>query len=374
MLPKTRIRRFVLVVGVTVCMLLLLAAGPLRRETLRVYVLSRPGATPAAMRSLAMSFDDDEQMLAAFWRSSFMSHRLFALEHVAGSLSDEVLRPYLLEAVLDADSDLAMHALHMLCRVNTTDNLPVLATLLRDPDPQLRWRACLGLATRADLRFAGWLIPLLDDPSQQVRMAAMGTLQRWSGIDDGVISQSLAAETEIAGREWLHWWSQQHHADFLPLPPLLPRHPSPAPAATFMDADGRRHALRDYRGKPLVLVFWGEKEIWSHQQLIEARAALLDRTDVHLIAMNVDTVPAIYAGHEADSMVDGVSSLPPVPAKINWSFPEMSADIEGILAYRISDTPVTVIIDEQGRLTRRLSGIYSAASIRAMIDSLSSQP
>jgi len=137
----------------------------------------------------------------------------------------------------------------------------------------------------------------------------------------------------------------------MPVPELghaLTRLPDPeiAPDFTLSDMDGKSHALRDYRGKVIMLNFWAtwcppcRREMPSMEAL---RQALHDKPFVVL---------AVNEWENADLVFPWIGQLPAFPG-----FPILF-DADGAVAerYGVQGLPTTVIIDRQGRIVYRAVG------------------
>lgn len=124
-------------------------------------------------------------------------------------------------------------------------------------------------------------------------------------------------------------------AKALPLPPSLEAG-STAPAFTFQDLGGNTGSLQDYRGRPLLLYFWGT---WcgpcreEMPEVIATHAANRDRFDV--LALNKgDSRPVIQA-----FIVENPTG---------WRFVEESQ--VALDLYRVVSFPMWFLIDQNGTI------------------------
>jgi thiol-disulfide isomerase/thioredoxin len=128
------------------------------------------------------------------------------------------------------------------------------------------------------------------------------------------------------------------------LVPIVPR--APAPALTFLSADGREHHLADFQGHGMVINFWAT---WCapcvlEMQSLAALSKALAPDDIAVLPLSSDrggahVVDAFYQQH-------GISALP------------VLLDPHGEAA-RLSGArgiPTSLVIDRQGRECARLEG------------------
>jgi peroxiredoxin len=129
--------------------------------------------------------------------------------------------------------------------------------------------------------------------------------------------------------------------------------PSPAPAWTLTDAAGKTVSLAQYKGRPVVLIFYeGSGCIRCQDQLNNFAGKLPEFTDagINVVAIGTDTPEELK------------NSLAPVQDKGGFPFPLLSdAKLEVFKAYRCVDfgnQPLhgTFLIDAQGRVrSQRIS-------------------
>lgn len=111
----------------------------------------------------------------------------------------------------------------------------------------------------------------------------------------------------------------------------------PAPAWALSDLDGKKHALKDYRGKVLVLDWWYKGCPWcvlAMPRLTEVARRYADRP-VAILGMNVDKDP-----NDARFAVE----------KIKPGYPSLLAGREIAKEYGVTGYPTLFIIDSKGKV------------------------
>ncbi len=124
--------------------------------------------------------------------------------------------------------------------------------------------------------------------------------------------------------------------------------PSPAPAWSLPGMDGRRVALQDYRGKPVVVLFYlghGCSHCVAQLGAFAPRTADFNKLGISLVAVSTDTVDGLQRTFEKTKTQDG------------FPFPLVSDPQKEVFkAYRafddFEDAPLhgTFLIDGQGRV------------------------
>lgn len=123
----------------------------------------------------------------------------------------------------------------------------------------------------------------------------------------------------------------------------------PSPDWRGADLNGNVRALRDFRGRPLVLVFWNRGCSWCIRALLA----------LNRLAAEISESPTAFLGVNVDQQAhDAVL----VAAALDLSFPNIpNVDVEPNIAssYGIDGFPTTVLIDQFG-MVRRVRAGYSA--------------
>ena len=141
--------------------------------------------------------------------------------------------------------------------------------------------------------------------------------------------------------------------------------PVPAPDVSFVDADGRRHRLSEFRGHGMVINLWATwcppcvEEMPSLAVLSKALAP----DDIAVLPLSSDhggasAVRAFFARH-------AIAGLPVL----------LDPSGAAARAFGVRGLPTSVVIDKQGRERARLEGAadWSAASAAATVRRLASR-
>jgi thiol-disulfide isomerase/thioredoxin len=271
---------------------------------------------------------------------------------------------------------------------------------LKDLDPLVRQLGLQYLHEVDARRGVPLMMTLLDDPDLRVVTRAEVALAHWTGQDFGVRvrfaihppeEQADQAAVKADGQK-IHdgvarrkqWWSE-HSSEFTSIPAAaataepFPR--GPVEDFTLSDPAGNRVRLADFRGKVVVLNFWAT---WCTACLAEIPdlAALHKEMGerIAVIGVALDGLPDEHhhdpADHaEADEHSVG-KPLSEIREKVlravqdrNISYPVL-LDPTGTVGGRFNggELPTTVIIDVGGQMRRRFIGERSLAVFEAMVN------
>jgi thiol-disulfide isomerase/thioredoxin len=134
-----------------------------------------------------------------------------------------------------------------------------------------------------------------------------------------------------------------------------------APPAMFHDADGITGTLEQHRGKVVVVAFWGTNCIPCRKELPELAlfAKKLENTGLVVLPICLDEANAKAASDMAASIAPGL---------------RVYADHDGSIrdAFEIRHLPETFIIDREGRIVARSTGVadWSGKQIEEFFRSL----
>ncbi len=123
---------------------------------------------------------------------------------------------------------------------------------------------------------------------------------------------------------------------------------------TVYDADGKAHKLSDFKGKPVVVNFW---TTWcgyciAEMPLFEKMYSQYGE-DVEFMMVNL-------IGDAWDRRSDSDAFL----AKTSFTFPVyFDEQLQAATAYNIHSIPVTLLVDADGNLVRKINGMQTEASL-----------
>jgi peroxiredoxin len=129
-----------------------------------------------------------------------------------------------------------------------------------------------------------------------------------------------------------------------------------APYFAGTTLDGAQVSLGDYQGKPLVLVFMAS---WCDSCRAEAPEIEQFYRD------NKDRVAVLGV-----AVQDSEAAMRALMADNGWTFPVIFDGTSAADAYGVTAIPVTVVIDPEGRIAKRLVGATSAAKLSLVVDGI----
>lgn len=139
-------------------------------------------------------------------------------------------------------------------------------------------------------------------------------------------------------------------ADLPDLASLGPIHWSPSPAKDWAlpDADGKVHALTEYRGRPVVVIFYlgyGCLHCAEQLQAFAPKTKDFEKAGISLVAISTDNVTDLKQSHERYQK-DGVFPFPLVSDSAMVTFKQYHAfdDFENVPLH------ATFVIDGEGRI------------------------
>jgi peroxiredoxin len=135
-----------------------------------------------------------------------------------------------------------------------------------------------------------------------------------------------------------------------------------APSFDLPLLDGGQVKLADQRGKVVLLDFWatwcGPCEI--QMPVLDAIWKTVDHDDLMIIGISVDQDPA-------DEVAAWV-------AKRGFVYPIALGDPDLAMRYGVVGYPTLMLIDPQGRIAKRHTGVWSRPEIEDVVEAIRSQP
>lgn len=270
--------------------------------------------------------------------------------------------PLLERALEDNFSTLRRRAMEALWRLDRERGMRLLLAGLQDEDVDIRRAAISQLRFTQDQRVIPAIIPLLDDYDRTTRLFAMGVLRKLSGQPYFVKSTDPPEKQQAVIRQWKQWWAkvERRWADeqrWAAAKPIHPTRTDPAPDFTVTAVDGSRIRLADYRGKILLLHFYGT---WcapcefEMPELVRLRQAFPEE---QLAMLGV-----------AVNETQGERAVREWMAKFKITYPQALATADIASAYWIQGVPITYLIDAQGRIRYRWDGERDFETFRRAVE------
>jgi peroxiredoxin len=277
--------------------------------------------------------------------------------------------PLLEHALEDNYSAVRRRAMESLWRMDRERGIRLLLAGLQDDDVDIRRGAISQLRFANDKRVIPAVIPLLDDKDDTVRFFALGVLRKLTGLPYFARTSDPPAERQAVILQWKQWWAKEQarwekEKRWATTPPVSPTRSDPAADFALTTIDGSRIRLTDYRGKLLLLHFYGtwcapcETEM---PELVRVRQAFSE-SQLAMVGIAVNETQGERAVRE---WVE----------KFNITYPQALATSEVVSGYWIQGVPVTYLIDAQGRIRYRWDGDRDFETFRrAIVRLLQSEP
>lgn len=325
-------------------------------------------AVKVADRMAPLSGAERAKLARELFRNPNPLMRLAAVEAIEDWKVREAF-PLLEHALEDNYSAVRRRAMESLWRMDRERGIRLLLAGLQDDDVDIRRGAISQLRFANDKRVIPAVIPLLDDKDDTVRFFALGVLRKLTGLPYFARTSDPPAERQAVILQWKQWWAKEQarwekEKRWATTPPVSPTRSDPAADFALTTIDGSRIRLTDYRGKLLLLHFYGtwcapcETEM---PELVRVRQAFSE-SQLAMVGIAVNETQGERAVRE---WVE----------KFNITYPQALATSEVVSGYWIQGVPVTYLIDAQGRIRYRWDGDRDFETFRrAIVRLLQSEP
>jgi peroxiredoxin len=325
-------------------------------------------AVKVADRMAPLSGAERAKLARELFRNPNPLMRLAAVEAIEDWKVREAF-PLLEHALEDNYSAVRRRAMESLWRMDRERGIRLLLAGLQDDDVDIRRGAISQLRFANDKRVIPAVIPLLDDEDDTVRFFALGVLRKLTGLPYFARTSDPPAKRQAVILQWKQWWAKEQarwekEKRWATTPPVSPTRSDPAADFALTTIDGSRIRLTDYRGKLLLLHFYGtwcapcETEM---PELVRVRQAFSE-SQLAMVGIAVNETQGERAVRE---WVE----------KFNITYPQTLATSEVVSGYWIQGVPVTYLIDAQGRIRYRWDGDRDFETFRrAIVRLLQSEP
>jgi len=140
-----------------------------------------------------------------------------------------------------------------------------------------------------------------------------------------------------------------------------------APNFTWVTADGKEHTLKDYRGRVVMLNFWGT---WCPPcrmelpDIVKIREELAAKGSFEVIGLNVGED---YAKDDGSTSIE--TRVANFAEKNGIKYPLALANEDLVKAYGdIQSVPTTIILNKNGEITARMIGMKQEKDFRDAIE------
>jgi peroxiredoxin len=290
---------------------------------------------------------------------------------VVESIEDWKIRdayPLLERGLEDNCSAVRRRSLEALWKLERERGMRLLLAGLLDEDVDIRRAAVSQLRFANDKRVIPAVMPLLDDSDQTTRFFALGVLRKITRQPYFAKTTDPPEKQQAVIRQWKQWWAKERARwvdaeKWANAKPVYPARTDPAPDFTLTTVDGVRTRLADYRGKILVLHFYGtwcapcESEM---PELVRLRQAFPEDQVVMLgVAVNE---------------TQGERAVREWIEKFKITYPQALAPPKIVSAYWIQGVPITYLIDREGRIRYRFEGDRDFETFRKAVERIRREP
>jgi hypothetical protein len=218
-------------------------------------------AVKVADRMAPLSGAERAKLARELFRNPNPLMRLAAVEAIEDWKVREAF-PLLEHALEDNYSAVRRRAMESLWRMDRERGIRLLLAGLQDDDVDIRRGAISQLRFANDKRVIPAVIPLLDDEDDTVRFFALGVLRKLTGLPYFARTSDPPAKRQAVILQWKQWWAKEQarwekEKRWATTPPVSPTRSDPAADFALTTIDGSRIRLTDYRGKLLLLHFYG---------------------------------------------------------------------------------------------------------------------
>jgi thiol-disulfide isomerase/thioredoxin len=336
-----------------------------------------------AVREAVDRASDPSAAVRRLWDSGRIVARKEAVNYLRhhatpGSALWPTTRDIVLAAARCGDQEAQESALAVLERVNDPEAMPTALRWLKDVDPETRQFGLLFLQRQHDKQFAAVYVRMLDDNDAKVIDLASSTLSELTGQDFGIRYDADHTSTTqpsfVSGvAAWKSWW-QQHRGEF-PAGPTEPAKVALGPGVqatdfSLTDLNGSTVRLSDFRGKPVLINFWATwcgSCVHEIPDLVELQRR---RPELVILGVAVDADP-----HDEDDEPKGSEDAATrirryaTEKKINYRV-LIDRGAAALAPYAGGDLPVSILIDPQGAVRRRMIGPRPLLAWEALVDSV----
>ncbi len=197
-----------------------------------------------------------------------------------------------------------------------------------------------------------------------------GLKQTVSGISAGYRIEIEEGNSAVRATPFTTHCKTQESSSPLPLREPLPTRagtwliqPIKAPAFKLRDVRGIEQSLDAWKGGPVLLTFWSTESIGASSQLAElrARAPLLHRTGVTVVAINLDGASGVGKARQVAAEFQAYASMLSATDEVSGIYNLLYRHL--LDRHRDLPIPASLLIDGDGMIVKLYQGLADAAMI-----------
>jgi cytochrome c biogenesis protein CcmG, thiol:disulfide interchange protein DsbE len=381
-------KRSVIVLGVAAALAggIYLSKAAIQRGVYKWSLYHDDAPSDVAFNEVLEHSSDPLPIVQDLWKRDRVALRIGVMHYLRrhateGSPLWPSTRSIVLEAARCGDIEAAENALTVLENNHDGQGLAVALAMLHDLDPELRQYALLYLGRSGGKTLVPRYMKMLDDPEPKVRSIASNNLSEITGQEINVHYDADETTKADGIAAWKKWWDT-HKAEYASsgASDSATRGPEEAaqtaavPATEFalQDLSGKTVKLSDFRGKPVLINFWATwcpscvKEIPDLMELRKHRPGLV------VLGVCLDKVPDADGDDAPDTTKgDFAANIRQYSQEHQITYPVLlDHDGKWMAPYGGGDLPVSVLVDAQGNVRRRVLGARTMSAWEAMVDGI----
>lgn len=417
---SARLRWLLLFLGATVAFGLV-AWPPLEARLLNHLLRSAEVPSREMFEEVLRMTARPADVLGLLWATGRIAHRRMVADHLNRAVAEGLkpgadLEELVLEGTLDCDASVRELSMGTLAALAHPSLGRLARVQLRDHDPQIRLLGLQHIARGKPDAGIPVVMTLLRDPDLRVVTSADAALRKWTGIDSGirihhaipkrdenhreVLDEGALEAIREGVRRRLDWWAgvaDEYSADAAGGEVVQSGGNVNMAVSDFAlpDLSGATVRLSDFRGRHVLLNFW---TTWCTSCLTEIpdlnqlQAKYAER--LVILGVSLDGVPDSHGhahaeGHPESDEVDGNESHSGHVHQSRDELVENRARVSRVarqrdITYRVlldpknvvggrfngGELPTNVLIDSAGRVRRRFVGARALPVWDAMIAEL----
>jgi thiol-disulfide isomerase/thioredoxin len=291
-------------------------------------------------------------------------------------------RSIVLEATRSGDIEIAENALTIFENNHDTQGVAIATSMLQDLDPELRQYALLYLGRNGNKSLVPTYMKMLDDSEPKVRSLAGDDLRDTTNQDFNVHYDADDKVTAAGIASWKTWF-KGHQSEYTnsttPSPAAETWALSPGVPSTdfaLQDLSGKTVHLSDFHGKPVLINFWATWCPSCVREIPDLMELQKHRPDLVVLGVCVDKVPDADGDAPPDTTKgDFAGNIKTYADEHHITYPVLlDQNGQSMAKYGGGDLPVSILVDAQGAVRRRVLGPRTMAAWESMLNGISPAP